>query len=57
MATVHLWMRWQSLPSDMHWQQVTLYGQADIVITPHAGSMTNAQFMKPRSVLIEVGHW
>jgi hypothetical protein len=38
-------------------RQVTLYGQADIVITPHAGSMTNAQFMKPRSVLIEVGQY
>ena len=42
----------QSVPSDL--RQVTIYGEADIVITAHAGSMTNAQFMKPRSVLIEV---
>jgi hypothetical protein len=44
-----------SIPPDM--RQVTLYGEADIVITAHAGSMTNAQFMKPRSVLIEIGQY
>lgn len=43
----------QAVPHDI--QQVTLYALADIVITAHAGSMTNSQFMKPRSVLIEIG--
>jgi hypothetical protein len=45
----------QSIPSDM--RQVQLYGQADVVVTAHAGSMTNAQFMRPRSVLIEIGQY